>query len=185
MSVVILWFHTRTNSFPLSLILNTLPPSFLCSYSPCNSYGFSSSLLSPHHQKVDTCGGRSPRMQWISPLEEKKSKTEFRRRNKSKRTQLYPEQHAEQRSCPEVVVLKVTLRGEKEQGVLKWADQDGGGRGCQGDMARGKWAAEPAAAGWMFSNMMFFFLSVWSLRLFSLIFPDFQTTSFFKKKCWY
>lgn len=53
------------------------------------------------------------------PTGEKKSKIQFR--NKSKVTQLYPEQQSEQRSCPEVVVLKVTLRGAKQQAVWKQA----------------------------------------------------------------
>lgn len=77
------------------------------------------------------------------PTGEKKSKIQFRRRNKSKGTQLYPEQQAEQRSCPEVVVLKVTLRGAKQQAVWKQAAQVSRDSSFQGTRREGRVQESP------------------------------------------
>lgn len=48
---------------------------------------------------------------------ETRNETEFRGRNKSDPPLGYSEQQAEQRSCTEVVGLKVTLRGAKPQEI--------------------------------------------------------------------
>lgn len=81
-----------------------------------------SPLPTLHHQEADASSKRSPQKQWVSPLKKSKSKTEFRRRDQSQLPLPYWKQQAGQRSCPKVVVLKVTLRTAKLQEVLRSSD---------------------------------------------------------------
>lgn len=128
---MILLFHTLINSFPHTPDppqAFALPP-ILNAPSKLSLLLFTTQLTRAFHQpqplvlKRLTLVAGAALGSSVSPTG-LKEKTEFRKTNKSKLPLPHSEQQAERRSCPEVVVLKVTRRGAALQEVLKSAAQD-------------------------------------------------------------